>query len=197
MTVNESPTSARPGTPHGTLGRYAGTPGDQVTPAQQASYRLLSEVEGDSKPELPGPLKIWVDNPYFASAIALFAAYFRSPRHSLSERERDITICAVTRKWRATLSADAHGRLLVDLGVSLDMSQALACGEPTSFQDQREQVIYEMTSALAGKHWIPRSLYDRAVEVLGHDGVTDAIAHATGLMGFYTSITLTLNLCRS
>jgi 4-carboxymuconolactone decarboxylase len=168
-----------------------------MTPAQQEGHRLLSKVEGDSKPELPGPLKIWADNPYFASAIALFAAYFRSPRHSLSEREHEITICAVTRKWRATLSADAHGRLLIDLGVSLDMTQALACGDPTSFQNQREQVIYEMTNALADKHWIPRSLYDRAVEVLGHDGVTDAITHATVLMGFYTSITLTLNLCLS
>jgi DNA-binding CsgD family transcriptional regulator len=29
---------------------------------------VLSKVEGDRKPELPGPLKIWVDNPNLAQA---------------------------------------------------------------------------------------------------------------------------------
>jgi 4-carboxymuconolactone decarboxylase len=73
--------------------------------------------------------------------------------------------------------------------VSPDIADALVCGRPAAFDDQREQVIYEMATTLTDARWIPRTLYDRAVEVLGHDKITDASV----LMGFYTGIALTLN----
>ena len=46
-----------------------------------------------------------------------------------------------------------------------------------------------MATTLTDTRWISRTLYDGAVEVLGHDKITDAAV----LMGFYTRIALTLN----
>ena len=57
-----------------------------------------------------------------------------------------------------------------------------------SFSDTREQVVYEMAICLANSRWVPKGLYDRAVDTLGHAGVTDVIC----LMGFYTSVSMTL-----
>jgi 4-carboxymuconolactone decarboxylase len=45
-----------------------------------------------------------------------------------------------------------------------------------------------MATALANSRWISKGLYDRAVKALGHIGITDV----TVLMGFYTSVSLTL-----
>ena len=59
---------------------------------------------------------------------------------------------------------------------------------PTSFDNKREQVVYEMATCLANSRWVPKGLYDRAVEALGHAGITDVIC----LMGFYTSVSMTL-----
>ena len=61
-------------------------------------------------------------------------------------------------------------------------------GLPTSFEDEREQVIYEMATCLSNSRWVSKGLYDRAVKALGHEGITDAIC----LMGFYTSVSMTL-----
>jgi 4-carboxymuconolactone decarboxylase len=61
-------------------------------------------------------------------------------------------------------------------------------GLPTSFDDKREQVIYEMAKCLTESRWVSKGLYDRAVEALGHEGITDVIC----LMGFYTSVSMTL-----
>ena len=36
--------------------------------------------------------------------------------------------------------------------------------------------------------WVSQGLYDRAVEALGHVGITDVIT----LMGYYTSVAMTL-----
>jgi 4-carboxymuconolactone decarboxylase len=61
-------------------------------------------------------------------------------------------------------------------------------GLPTSFDDKREQVIYEMATCLANSRWVSKGLFDRAVEALGHEGITDVIC----LMGFYSSVSMTL-----
>ena len=58
----------------------------------------------------------------------------------------------------------------------------------TSFTDEREQVVYEMATALANGRWVPRGLFDRAVKALGHVSITDVIT----LMGHYSSVAMTL-----
>ena len=66
--------------------------------------------------------------------------------------------------------------------------EAILTGLTTSFTDKREQVIYEMGTCLANSRWVSKGLYDRAVEALGHVGITDVIT----LMGFYSSVAMTL-----
>ena len=61
-------------------------------------------------------------------------------------------------------------------------------GLPTSFSDEREQIIYEIATALANSRWVSKGLYDRAVKALGHVGITDVIT----LMGYYTGVSMTL-----
>jgi 4-carboxymuconolactone decarboxylase len=59
---------------------------------------------------------------------------------------------------------------------------------PVAFDDEREQIVYEMATVLSNARWVPRGLHDRAVKALGHVGVTDVIT----LMGHYTSVAMTL-----
>ena len=73
-------------------------------------------------------------------------------------------------------------------GLPDDKVEAMLSGLPTSFDDEREQVIYEMATCLSNSRWVSKGLYDRAVKALGHDGITDVIC----LMGFYTSVSMTL-----
>ena len=61
-------------------------------------------------------------------------------------------------------------------------------GLPTSFDDKREQVVYEMAICLSEARWVSKGLYDRAVEALGHVGITDVIT----LIGFYATVSMTL-----
>ena len=62
------------------------------------------------------------------------------------------------------------------------------CCLPTSFADEREQIVYEMAICLSNSRWVSKGLYDRAVKALGHVGITDVIT----LMGYYTSVSMTL-----
>jgi 4-carboxymuconolactone decarboxylase len=166
-----------------TFGRYPEIPYDRMTPEQQEGYRTLIEARG----RLPGPNKIWVHNPKLAKAAAPLGAHFRTG-YSLSEREREIAVVIITSKWRSVYPTNAHERAGKAAGLPADKIEAMLSGLPTSFTDRREQVVYEMATCLANSRWVAKGLYDRAVEALGHVGITDVIC----LIGYYTMVAMTL-----
>jgi 4-carboxymuconolactone decarboxylase len=166
------------------FGRYAEIPYEEMTPEQQDGYRVLVETRG----RLPGPTKIWVENPKLAKAAAPLGAHFHPGGYSLSEREREIAVCIINSKWHSAYPTNAHERRGKEVGLPADKVEALIAGLPASFSDPREQVVYEIATTLSNARWVPRGLYDRAVELLGHVGITDVIV----LMGYYTAVSLTL-----
>jgi 4-carboxymuconolactone decarboxylase len=166
-----------------TFGRYAEIPYDQMTPEQQEGYRSLIETRG----RLPGPTKIWVHNPKLAKAAGPLGAHFRTG-YSLSEREREIAVVIINSKWHSIYPTNAHERAGKAAGLPADKVEALLSGLPTSFTDKREQVVYEMAMCLSQSRWVSKGLYDRAVEALGHVGITDVIC----LMGYYSMVSMTL-----
>lgn len=167
-----------------TFGRYAEIPYDQMTPEQKAGYDSMIESRG----RLPGPTKIWVHNPKLAKVAGPFGAHFQPGNYSLTEREREIAVCVITSRWRAAYPTAAHERIAKQAGLPAAKVDAILCGLPTSFDDVREQVVYEMAIVLSNGRWVPRGLYDRAVKALDHVGITDVIT----LMGHYSSVSMTL-----
>lgn len=166
-----------------TFGRYAEIPYDEMTPEQQEGYRSLMETRG----RLPGPNKIYTHNPKLAKVIGPLGAHMRKG-FSLSEREREIAVCVIASRWHSGYVINAHERAAKAAGLPADKVEAILSGIATSFTDTREQVIYEMATRLSQARWVSQRLYDRAVEALGHVGITDVIV----LMGNYTSTSMTL-----
>ena len=169
-----------------TFGRYAEIPFDRMTPAQQEGYRFL--VDGP-RGRLPGPYKVWVHNPKLVHAAEPLGQHFTPGKSSLSEREREIAVVVITSKWHSAYPANAHEKRGKEVGLPAASVEAIIAGLPTSFDDQREQAVYEVAMALAGQRLVPQGVYDRAVKVLGHESITDVIV----LMGYYTCVSLTMN----
>jgi 4-carboxymuconolactone decarboxylase len=166
-----------------TFGRYAEIPYDKMTPEQQEGYRAMVEARG----RLPGPNRIYVHNPNLAKVVGPMGAHFRKG-YSLSEREREIAVNIVNSHWHSAYPTSSHERAAKAAGLPADKVEAILSGLTTSFTDKREQVVYEMATCLANARWVSKGLYDRAVEALGHVGITDVIT----LMGFYTAVSMTL-----
>src|SRR3954452_11824823 len=104
-----------------------------MTPEQQDAYRSLVETRG----RLPGPNKIWVDNPKLAKVMGPLGAYLRTG-YSLSEREREIAFVVINRKWQSISPSTAHDRAAKPSGVPADKVEAMLSGLPTAFDDERE-----------------------------------------------------------
>ncbi len=169
-----------------TFGRYAEIPVERMTPEQREGYRFL--VDGP-RGRLPGPYKIWVNNPKLVQAAAPMGQHFTPGSSSLSEREREIAVVVITSQWHSGYPAAAHEKRGKEVGLPADAVRAKMAGLPTGFDDPREQAVYEVAVSLAGNRLISQGLYDRAVAALGHEGVTDMIV----LMGYYTAVSLRMN----
>ena len=185
QTANTEPSQAQP-----TVGRFVEIPYEEMTPEQQEACRSLIDAEGLAPgAALPSaPLKIWISNSKLSKAVASLILHFRPSHHSLSQRERELAVCIIASKWHTPYTIYAHETFAKNYGMPPEIIDAVISGLPASFANEREQVVYEMATALANSRWISKGLYDRAVKALGHTGITDV----TVLMGFYTAVSLTV-----
>ena len=124
-----------------TFGRYAEIPIDRMTPEQREGYRFL--VEGP-RGRLPGPYKVWVHNPKLVHAAAPLGQHFTPGQAALSEREREIAVLVITSRWHSAYPTAAHEKRGKEVGLPAAAVEAIIAGLPTSFPDDREQVVYEV-----------------------------------------------------
>jgi 4-carboxymuconolactone decarboxylase len=138
---------------------------------------------------VPGPHKIWLANPTLSQTIVPTGAYFQT-QSTLTKAEIEIATSVINGHWRAAYSNYEHEKIGIEQGhLAPEKVQALIEGLPTSFDDPRQQVMYELASALAAARVIPVGLFHRAQDLLGDAGIVDVAA----LMGWFTTVSLTLN----
>jgi 4-carboxymuconolactone decarboxylase len=168
----------------GTFGRYQETSVDQMDPEMKAAYDFTTKLRGF----VPGPHKIWLANPKLSQTIVPTGAYFQT-ESTLTKAEIEIATNLINGKWRSAYGNYEHeviGHFAG--GLASEKVQALIIGLPTSFEDPREQVVYELTTALISSRVVPLGLYRRAKELLGDAGIVDV----TVLLGWFTAVSLTL-----
>jgi 4-carboxymuconolactone decarboxylase len=167
-----------------TFGRYAEIPPEQFSPKQKEAYEYIVRERG----VCPGPYRIWLQNPELLKAMTPIGVYYQK-KLQISRQEHEIVTNCINGKWAtAGYSNREHEEIAEKAGLPAEKVQALIAGLPTSFEDPRQQVIYEITQTLIASRHVPQGLYKRAVDLLGDAGLTDV----TVLIGDFTSVSMTL-----
>ncbi len=168
----------------GTFGRYRELPLDKMTADQKKAYDFTMKLRG----QVPGPHKIWVQNAKLNEVIVPVGAYYQG-HSSLAKSEIEIATNLINARWLAAYSNYEHEMIGEQAGgLPPEKVQAIIAGLPTSFEDPRQQVVYEIASALIAPRIVPKGLYRRGVELLGDAGLTDL----TMLLGWFTGVSFTL-----
>ena len=168
----------------GTFGRYVETPVDKMAPEMRDAYEFTLKLRG----MVPGPHKIWLANPQLSKTIVPTGAYFQR-ESTLTKAEIEIVTNVINSRWLAAYSNYEHEIIAKKLGgLPPEKVEALIAGLPTSFDDPRQQVVYELASALAQPRVVPQGLFRRAKTLLGEAGIVDV----TMLMGWFTGVSFTL-----
>ena len=168
----------------GTFGRDHEVPVAQMTPEMKSAYDFTMKLRG----QVPGPHKIWLSNPKLNESIVPVGAYYQK-HSSLTKAEIEIITNLINARWLAAYSNYEHEMIAEEQGkLPPKKVEALISGLPTSFEDEREQVVYELASALVTPRVIPKGLFQRAVGLLGDKGMVDL----TMLIGWFTGVSMTL-----
>ena len=167
----------------GTFGRFIETPVDEMSPEMKEAYDFTRELRG----LVPGPHKIWLANPTLSNTIVPTGAYFQR-ESTLTKAEIEIATNTVNARWGSPYANYEH-EIIAQRDGHLDPRrvEALIAGLPTSFDDPRQQVVYELASALVAPRLVPLGLYRRAKELLGDAGIVDVAV----LLGWFTMVCMT------
>jgi 4-carboxymuconolactone decarboxylase len=168
----------------GTFGRFVETPVKEMDADMRSAYDYTVKLRG----MVPGPHKIWLSNPKLSRTIVPTGAYFQTGS-TLTKAEIEIATNVIDSRWRAAYANYEHEKMGIEVAhLAPEKVAALIAGLPTSFDDARQQVVYELSSTLADARVVPVSLLRRAQELLGDAGIVDVAA----LMGWFTTACLTL-----
>ncbi len=169
----------------GTFGRFDETPVADMSPETRAAYDVTVQLRG----QVPGPHKIWLANPRLSRTIVPTGKYYQT-ESSLTKSEIEIATNVINGRWLAAYGNYEHEKIGEDAGkLPPEKVEALIAGMPTSFDDPRQQVVYELATTLAKPRVVPLGLFRRAKALIGEAGIVDV----TVLMGWFTAVSLTLN----
>jgi 4-carboxymuconolactone decarboxylase len=171
-------------TDFGTFGRFEETSVGEMPVAMKEAYDFTMKLRG----LVPGPHKIWLANPELSKTVVPIGAYYQK-RSTLTKPEIEIATNLVNGRWLAAYSNYEH-EIIGEAagGLPPEKVEALIAGLPTSFDDPRQQVVYELASTLIAPRVVPKGLYRRAKALLGDAGIVDV----TMLLGWFTGVSLTL-----
>ena len=168
----------------GTFGRYREIPVADMPDDMRDAYEFTKGLRG----LVPGPHRIWLANPTLSRTIVPTGKYFQ--KHStLTKAEIEIVTNLVNARWLSFYASYEHEKIGEAQGHLAPVTlQRLIAGLPVSFEDPREQIVYEVAHALVHPRQVSVGLYRRAKDHIGDTGLVDVSV----LIGWFTMVCMTL-----
>ena len=168
----------------GTFGRFKETPVSAMQPEMKDAFDFTKNL----RLVVPGPHKIWVANPKLSKTIVPIGEYFQK-ESTLTKAEIEIVTNLITARWRQAYASYEHEKIGTEQGHLDPLTlQRLIAGLPVSFDDKRQQIVYELGSALVEPRIVSAALFHRAQDALGDAGLVDVSI----LVGWFTMVSMTL-----
>ena len=105
-------------------------------------------------------------------------------------RLSELAILTTARVWSSEFEWSAHKPIALEAGLSPDIIEAIRTHQNPIFEHEDEAVVHAFSKTLHTDRHIDDELYTRAVDVLGEAAVVDL----TGILGYYTLISMTINV---
>jgi 4-carboxymuconolactone decarboxylase len=159
---------------------------DEMTDEQRAVHATV--VTG-KRGKMIGPLRAVIHSPELArrwSAIGEFLRYDTCLPPRLSE----LAIIVVGRRYTSQVEWWAHSAAAAKAGLAAAIIEAIRLGEAPVFADPDEADVYEFARQLVQAGQVDETTYRAVAQRFGARGVVEL----TGVIGYYTMVSMTLNV---
>lgn len=136
-----------------------------------------------------GPLAVWLHRPELAARAQDLGRYCRYDT-VLGEKLSELAILVTGRIFGSEYEWQVHKGFAFKAGLSPDVIEAIRLNRRPEFDEPAQEVVHDVTRAAHEHRNVDDALYDRAVAVIGEPALVDLV----GLLGYYTLISLTINV---
>jgi 4-carboxymuconolactone decarboxylase len=165
-------------------------PADKMTEAQKkaaADYRNLR------KQDLTGPpWSVMLRVPDLVEP-SLELRLHNLNNSALSRKLTELAILIAARHWTNNYEWNVHSPLAATAGLSPAIVAAIADGRRPEHMAEDEEIVYDFCSELLHNQSVSDSTYARALTRLGESGIVEAAS----LEGYYTYLSMIMNVARS
>ena len=165
---------------------------EQMTPPQKALRDAISSGPRGIRKKLNGPFAIWLQAPEFGDLAQRLGAHVRY-NTALSPRQSEFAILCTGQKWKAQYEWFAHEPMALKAGVKPQTVKDIKAGRLPKGAPKDERAIYDFIQELYKTRRVSDKNYKRVHSFLGDRGMVELI----GIMGYYTLISMTLNVFRA
>jgi 4-carboxymuconolactone decarboxylase len=161
----------------------------QQSELDDAQRRVWADVVAGPRGSVPPPAHVWLKSPGLADHAHKLGAHVRFGT-DFSPRLTEIAILVTARYWTAQFEWSAHARLARQAGVAQEVIDAIAERRKPVFSDPDEQLVYDFCSTFYRDHGVDDGVFEKVKERFGERGLVDL----TGLIGYYSFVSVTLNV---
>lgn len=150
---------------------------------------VFDAIASGPRGRVRGPLAVWLNRPDLADRAQALGRYCRYDS-SLSARLSELAILATARVWMSEFEWAAHKPIALKAGIAPEIVEAIRTGGQPVFRAADEEIVYRFAVMLHTERKVSDEVYAKTVEILGQDAVVDL----TGILGYYTLISMTINV---
>lgn len=136
-----------------------------------------------------GPLAVWLHRAEFAGLAQALGEYCRY-HTALEPRLSELAILVTARVWNSEYEWYSHKPIALAAGLSPAVVEEIRHGREPGFDQEDEASVHAFALELHTKRRVSDETYARAERVLGREAVIDLV----GLLGYYTLISMTINV---
>ena len=138
-----------------------------------------------------GPLAVWLNRPELAQRAQDLGRYCRYDS-SLDKRLSELAILVTGRVFGSEFEWQAHVPPALKAGLDPAIIDSIRLNQRPGFTDLEAEVVHDVARAAHETRTVDDALYAKAESILGSERLVDLV----GLLGYYTLISLTINVFR-
>jgi 4-carboxymuconolactone decarboxylase len=159
---------------------------DQMTPAQRAVY---DEVVSGPRGQMVGPLRAVIHSPDLAERWSALGEFLRYAT-CLPPKLNELAIIATGRRWNSQIEFHVHAKTARAAGLAPALIEAIRLGKAPTFALRDEYEVYEFARHLHQSGTVPDADYHAIEQRWGAKGIVEL----TAVIGYYTMVSMTLNV---
>ena len=159
---------------------------ENVPPQSRA---LAEEIVKISSVGLAGPYNVMLRSPIFADRMKRLLDYLRFET-SLPKRLNEFAILIQGRLWTSQVEWYAHYPLALKAGLPQSVADDLKANLRPRGMQPDEEIVYDISMALANQHAVSDELFKRGKAILGEQQLVDLVA----VSGTYVTVAMLLAL---